>query len=206
MSGFDKFYWINAVMAEARLSITERYVLMCIAIRYVLNGDDGRLCVRQETIADRCAVSVRTVRGAMKRGMELGYLVLVRERERGRSRHRAHEHRLVIPANRADLSAGNTGTEIPAERAGSAGDTGTDCTEYRHGLYEIPARSNAATSKNNDPKGFVKGLEKGYGGDGPTCVNEGCDRPAMPEGDGRCGRCAALSRRNARPEHGGIAP
>src|ERR1700730_17050005 len=109
--GFDKFEWIKAVCAAPRSPGAEKVVLLYCAIRYVLHGEET-FSARQETIAQRCATSDRTVRRAFAQARQLGYLVLSRPRPRGRGNRRADEYRTVLPSEIPDSLSSITG-EIP---------------------------------------------------------------------------------------------
>ena len=156
--GFDKFSWIKLLAADPdpRLTPVTKYVLMFAAIQYVRHG--GVFCVRQVTLADRAAVSDRSVKRAIAAGKECGYLELAKERRRGRSHIRADEYQLAVPASmRIDLDAliGDNVTPI------SDRNRGQERPKKVTGMTEIGDRADSLTSEIDSPKGITKGLEKG---------------------------------------------
>jgi hypothetical protein len=164
----DKYRWINTVMADARMTEGERFVLVCIAVRYVLNGDDV-FRVKQTTIAERCAISDRTVRAALTHAKELAYLVVSQQRQRGPGHHRADEHRLTLPEIQADM-AGYSASELPEDSSGNTTGlperndriTGSKCTE-------LPEAATSVTCENVTPNGFIDGSGDGSGPASPFC-------------------------------------
>jgi hypothetical protein len=150
--GFNKFEWIEAVAADGRIPDGERFVLIATAVRYVTYGEDV-FHVRQVTIAERFAVSDRTVQRAQARARDLGYLVLVRPRQRGRTHRGADHHQLVIPDNLSPITG-----EIPDT---DDGNTRHRWPKYPTEMTEIPDRADPSTSGNNHPKGSLTGSLKG---------------------------------------------
>lgn len=144
----DKFEWLKAVAADSRFTDGQKVVLMycaAICVRY------GRttFCVRQETLAERCATTRKSVGVAVRTAKRLGYLSVDRDRQRGRGHHGADEHRLILPENVEP--SGDIFSEI-GNRTGH---------EYVTGRFEIGNRTEAATSENATPirslQGFLKG-------------------------------------------------
>jgi hypothetical protein len=152
--GFHKFDWMRAVAADTRIPGGEKFVLWYCAAIYVRYGEDT-FCVRQQTIAARCAAGERTVRRAMARAQKLRYLMLAEPRQRGRGYHRANEYSLVVPTEIGDnLASVTQETEAKTDR-----NRGQNCQEYR----PKPTPCLASTSENGTPKGLYKGLKEGYG-------------------------------------------
>ncbi|MGZ4562995.1 MAG: hypothetical protein ACXVX6_05325 [Mycobacterium sp.] len=156
--GFDKFAWIKAVAADRHIPEGQRFVLVYYALVYVRHGEEV-VCVRQETIAQRCATSLSTVRRAMAGARARGYLVLAEPRQRGRGHQRADAYRLVIPATEIGANL----TPIPGIGVKNNQNRGQKPPEYRSKVTEIGVNANSLTSENDTPKGLYKGLDKGGG-------------------------------------------
>jgi hypothetical protein len=165
--GLDKFTWIKTILADGQIPDGERLVLVGTAIWFVRYGED-EFCVRQTTIAERMAVSVVTVKRAMKRAKHIGYIQLAQPRQRGSGHHKADGHRLALPPE-----IGSNLTPIDAE-IGVTDDRNRyqDRQEKVSISPEIGISATSPTSGNDDPKGLEKGLEKGGG--------EGCGSAAPP--------------------------
>jgi hypothetical protein len=150
--GFDKWAWFYAVCADPRIPGAEAKVLLYCAARYVLHAEET-FCVRQAVIAERCAVSVPTVKRAFALGRQLGYLVIAEPRRRGRGHRRADEHRLVVPP---EIGINLTPISGVDNEIGITGDQNRD-----HRRSEIGITADSVTSENDDPIGFLKDLDKG---------------------------------------------
>lgn len=57
----------------------------------------------------------------------------------------------------------------------------------------------AAVARALREKALAEEPPRGQASYGPPCSNDDCDRPAMPDGDGRCGRCVATGRGSPHP-------
>jgi hypothetical protein len=93
---FDKFAWLRAVLADDVVTLGEKAVLSYVAVFDVRNGSDT-FCVRQDTIASRCATSESTVSRAIRHAKRLGYLALAQSRKPGWGQHGADVLRLTLP-------------------------------------------------------------------------------------------------------------
>lgn len=176
--------------ADARIADGERFVLVCIAIRYVRNGGDN-FRVRQATIAERFAVSANRVKRAMATARQLGYVALSEARQRGRSKHMADQYRLVVPSQmpdaepeiEADMSPNSP--EIGSSLAAIAGEIGTKSSRNRgQNDPEIGAKCNASTSGNDIPMVLIDGSKGWVQAEAPSpfCDRHpnGTDRPCVP--------------------------
>jgi Helix-turn-helix domain len=98
-----KFDWINAVHADDRIPLGEKAVLVYAAIFDVLGGTDT-FCIRQDTLADHCGTSRKTVGCAIRRARSLGYLAVAQQHRPGPGAHRGDELRLTLPESWEDTS------------------------------------------------------------------------------------------------------
>lgn len=153
MSGFNKHKWLDAVEDDARITPSEARVLLRIGRRYVLNGD-STFRVQQTTLATRCRVDVRTVRRAITKGKDLGYLALAQERKRGRSHRAPDQYRLVMPdrntGQNSGQNTGQNGAEIPDSTPGNTGQP----------TIEIADKANPSTSENATTTVFTTVLKE----------------------------------------------
>jgi hypothetical protein len=178
--GFDKFKWIRAVTADGRLAPVERLILTNIALVNAKHGEDT-FCVRQTTVAERCASTKKSVGGALRNAKRLGYMVDGSPRQRGRGYFKADEHRLTFP------EIGNHLTPFPEEEVTNGTEIGNQRgTEKVTNGTEKGNQANSLTSGNDTLKGIYKGLKKG-GGEGygdaappPSSSSSEENKPPIP--------------------------
>jgi hypothetical protein len=201
--GFDKFEWIRAVSADSRLAPVERLILTNIALFSVLHGEDA-FRVRQQTVAERCATTKKSVGGALRKAKHHGYLVDGCPRVRGRGHFQADEHRLTMP------EIGNHSTPFSEKKVTNETEIGNQQAQKKVTIgTEIGNHANASTSGNNTTKDIEKDIEKD-GGEGcgfaarpPSCSSEENNKPPsrycsrhQPNGtDDPCGACGEARRR-----------
>lgn len=178
VNNFDKHKWLDAVEDDERITPAERSVLLRIGRRYVLNGGNT-FRVRQATLADRCRVGERTVRRAIAKGKDFGYLKRAQERQRGRSHRAPDQYRLEMPDGNTGQNTGQMRPEIEANRNGNRGQQDQ---KYRPNA----TANNASTCGNDTPYGSYYGSEDKEGGYGaavqPTPTREP-GRSPTPEPD-----------------------
>lgn len=180
MVPFDKFNdWLKVVMAEPTFTGSDKAVLAYIAVFYVRHGEDT-FCVKQSTIAERCAISRKAVNSAMSRAKEAGFLKVDRHRQRGTGRHGADELRLTLPELSNELphhsmELGNDplhhsrdSSEAVASRQTQSDVTKTPelCNQNDQSdvtkTPELCNRTNSPASENNTPTGLNTGLNTGF--------------------------------------------
>ena len=120
----DKFAWHRSVTRDARITAGQRLVLGDL-LHSVVTGSSLRFRVKQETIAERLNVSLRSVNGAFATATKLGYLTIAQRRSTASG---ADEHQLTMPGPHADYACG----------PGSS--TRTDCNVYTHKMQDPHAR------------------------------------------------------------------
>lgn len=157
MSEWHRHTWNKGMLRATDFSAADKLAL-CFCAVYSTYGTDDTFSVRQSTIAANTGLSERSVRHAFKLARELGWLELVTERQRG-SRGKSDQYRLVMP----DTASPTCPVEVPAEYAGTpiglpAGNT----PEYRQNMSKVPEETEAPTSGNDAPLGYVfRFLEEG---------------------------------------------
>lgn len=157
MSEWHRHTWNKGMLRATDFSAADKLAL-CFCAVYSTYGTDDTFSVRQSTIAANTGLSERSVRHAFKLARELGWLELVTERQRG-SRGKSDQYRLVMP----DTASPTCPVEVPAEYAATpiglpAGNT----PEYRQNMSKVPEETEAPTSGNDAPLGYVfRFLEEG---------------------------------------------
>lgn len=176
----DKFNdWLHAVMAEPGFTGSDKAVLAYIAVFYVRHAEDT-FCVKQSTIAERCAISRKAVNSAMSRAKHAGFLKVNRERQRGTGRHGADELRLTLPGliNESSHHSEELSNELPhhsrdSSEAIASCQTQSDVTKPPELCNqnapsdvtkspELCNRAKPPTSENNTPTGLNTGLTTGF--------------------------------------------
>jgi hypothetical protein len=129
---FDKFAWLRAVLADDVVTLGKKAVLAYVAVFDVRNGSDT-FCVRQHTIASRCATSESTVSRAIRHAKRLGYLTVAQSRKPGWGQHGADVLRLMLP----EKSPVNLTTDSPAWNGESSGKLTADSAESPVDLTKV---------------------------------------------------------------------
>lgn len=157
-----KFDWINAVLADSRFTGKEQVVLTKCALTYVRNGQD-MFAVRQTIIAERCSTSVVTVKRAIAKARQFGYLVLAEERVRGRGHHSADRHCLVVPRDEIGVE--------PEPRIGIASEPNRDRMRPEIGIETTPQNHGlpAETPHVRVSKGCIEGSGARRDASPPPC-------------------------------------
>lgn len=156
MSEWHRHTWNKGMLRATDFSAADKLAL-CFCAVYSTYGTDDTFSVRQSTIAANTGLSERSVRHAFKLARELGWLELVTERQRG-SRGKSDQYRLVIPDTVSPTSG-----EVPAENAATPiGLPAENAPEYRQNMSKVPEETEAPTSGNDAPLGYVfRFLEEG---------------------------------------------
>ena len=157
----DKFVWLKAVLADARIPDAVKTVFTYLAVVDVRYGG-ATFRIRQETLANNCSVGVRSVKRAVALGRDLKYLERVGFREFGREGS-ADQHRLIYPPEvRAKLAL----TPPDSTEVGAKNDRSTGQIVQGLGPISTEVRANQSTEMASDrqhaptgpPKVFKKGL------------------------------------------------
>lgn len=156
MSEWHRHTWNKGMLRATDFSAADKLAL-CFCAVYSTYGTDDTFSVRQSTIAANTGLSERSVRHAFKLARELGWLDLVTERQRG-SRGKSDQYRLVIPD-----TVSPTSEEVPAEYAATPiGLPAENAPKYRQNMSKVPEETEAPTSGNDAPLGYVlRFLEEG---------------------------------------------
>lgn len=156
MSEWHRHTWNKAMLRDTEFSAADK-VALCFCAVYSTYGTEDTFSVRQSTIAASTGLSERSVRHAFKLARNRGWLELVTERQRG-SRGKSDQYRLVIPDTVSPTSG-----EVPAECAGTPmGLPAENAPKYRQNSSKVPEETEAPTSGNDAPLGYVfRFLEEG---------------------------------------------
>jgi hypothetical protein len=159
--GFDKFAWIKATFADPQIPLGEKAILTYCALVYVQWGEDT-FCVRQKTIAERCATSRQTVNSAFRHASKRGFLVRSQVRLVGRGHHGGDEWRLVYPET-CQESLHDSGEKRVKQTAETCK---ADAQKRVKHLDETCKAANSSTSENNPLRVFKGSLEGSLEGSG----------------------------------------
>ena len=101
-----KFAWIDSVYAEDRFTPADKAILVYCAIKGVY-GKQHDFTLNQTLIAERVGVGTATVKRAVSKAREYGYLALAAERQRGRGHTNSDRHRIVLPSPLHEIGISN---------------------------------------------------------------------------------------------------
>jgi hypothetical protein len=149
IKGFDKFAWFKAIYAENKFTAGEKAVLGHIAIVNVLTGRDV-FCLRQDTIAEQCGITIRTVNGAISRAKSLKYLTVSRSHAPGPKRHGADELQLLLPESYEE-SAYDSGESHTKQTQESYEESSYHSPSHTKQTQESYEAANSPTCEKDDP-------------------------------------------------------
>lgn len=187
---FDKFAWLRAVLADDVVTLGEKAVLSYVAVFDVRNGSDT-FCVRQDTIASRCATSESTVSRAIRHAKRLGYLAVAQSRKPGWGQHGADVLRLTLP----EKSSVKLTTDSPGRNGESpvklTADSAASPVNLAKVVRQIDGYIKEYGSLNGPLKGGGEESQVNSTADSlrpPTCPKH----PDGPNHDENCWRCAKV--------------
>lgn len=102
-----KFNWVRAVAQDGRITLSQRGVLMFVAVNNCGPGEI-EFAVRQRTVAKNLKASERTVRDALANARKCGWLMRLYTAPGGRGWHESDKYGLTFPEETAEGIAGDT--------------------------------------------------------------------------------------------------